>query len=287
MLKMPLVTFVVTSYNYEKFLHKTLASIKQQSYQNFEIIIVDDASSDNSVQIAEKFIEDNQDLRITLLTHKENKGQLATMLHGLSKAEGQFISFVDSDDIVMPDYAKLHVQVHLKTSVAFTSSRIIEIGEQEEVHTFNSISSPKCEDFENLFDSAQAHFEILNKKRFGGWYWSPNSSAMYRKATLEPLLEYKNTSAWKICPDKFIMNYAHLLGGSAIIYNPLIAYRRHNRNAGNCTLVSGNQKLHSDGTTIINIQNNLKIRPEMLKFLWQIRNKLGLRNTLQLILKLF
>jgi len=287
MLNMPLVTFVVTSYNYEKFLYKTLESIKNQSYKNFEIIIVDDASSDNSVQTAEQFIRENQDLRITLLENTENKGQLAAMLYGLSKAEGQFVSFIDSDDLLMPDYAKLHIQVHMKTSVAFTSCRIIEIGEDDEVHTFNSISSPECKNFEDILNTEQADFELLENKRIGGWYWSPNSSAIYRKAALENLLFYKNTDAWKICPDKFIMNYAHLIGGSAIISNPLIAYRRHNQNAGNCSLVTGNKKLHSDKTTVINLQNNLKIRPELIKFLWQTRQHLGLRSTLQLILKLF
>ena len=66
MLKLPLVSFIVTSYNYEKFLYKTLESIKNQSYKNFEIIIVDDASSDNSVNIAEEFIAQNQDLPVPL-----------------------------------------------------------------------------------------------------------------------------------------------------------------------------------------------------------------------------
>ena len=51
MLNLPLVSFVVTSYNYEKYILKTLESIKNQSYKNFEILIVDDASSDNSRKI--------------------------------------------------------------------------------------------------------------------------------------------------------------------------------------------------------------------------------------------
>lgn len=284
MLKLPLVTFIVTSYNYEKYILKTLDSIKSQTYRNFEIVIVDDCSSDNSRQIIEQFIAENQDLKITLLEQQENQGQLASMLRGLKEAKGQFVSFVDSDDILMPEYTHKHIKTHLDTSVAFTSCRIIEIGEDDEVHTTNSKASPECKDLTGLISSEKTNYEILKRKRFGGWHWSPNSSAMFRKASIELLKDYKNSDKWKICPDKFIFNYAHLIGGSAIIYEPLIGYRRHKNNAGNCTLVTGNKRLHSDYTTRINISNNIKIRPETIKFLWQERKTLGYRNTLKLIL---
>lgn len=287
MLKTPLVSFVVTSYNYEKYILRTLESIKNQSYANFEIIVVDDCSNDNSCQIVENFIADNQDLRITLIKQEINRGQLSAMQRGLKEAQGQFVSFIDSDDILFEDYAKTHVRIHLATSVAFTSCQIAEIGEDDEIHTFKSISSPHSDSLDVLFAGENTNYEILKNKRFGGWYWSPNSSAMFRKAAIELILDYKNTNAWRICPDKFLFNLAHLIGGSAIIFTPLIGYRRHKGNAGNCTLVTGNKKLHSDYITKINIKNNLKIKPETIKFLWQERKILGLRNTLELILKAF
>ena len=285
MLKLPLVTFVVTSYNYEKYILRTLESIKNQSYANFEIIIVDDCSSDNSCEIIENFISENQDLKITLIKQNKNQGQLSAMLRGLKEAQGEFISFIDSDDVLMEDYAKLHIRVHLETSVAFTSCQIVEIGENDEVHTFHSVSSPHSEDLDELFANDKPNYKTLKNKKFGGWYWSPNSSAMFRKASIELLLDYQNTDKWRICPDKFLFNFANLIGGSAIIYTPLVGYRRHKENAGNCSLVTGNKRLHSDYITKINIKNNLKIRPETIKFLWQERKKLGLRNTIGLILK--
>lgn len=286
MLKLPMISFVVTSYNYEKYILKTLESIKAQTYRNFEIIIVDDCSNDNSCKIIEDFISENQDLKITLIKQSSNQGQMASMIRGLDIAQGQFVSFIDSDDILMPDYAKHHIRVHLQTSVAFTSCQIIEIGEDDEIHTMNSISSPHCKNLDELFAGENVNYKILKNKHFGGWYWSPNSSAMFRKASIEQIINYKNTDKWKICPDKFLFNFANLIGGSAIIYTPLIGYRRHKNNAGNCTLVTGNKRLHSDQTTKINIKNNLKIRPETIKFLWQEKHNLGYRNTVTLILKI-
>ncbi len=286
MLKLPLVTFVVTSFNYEKYILKTLESIKAQTYRNFEIIVVDDCSSDNSCKIIEDFISENQDLKITLIKQETNKGQLASMIRGLREAKGQFVSFIDSDDILMKDYAQTHIRVHLETSVAFTSCQIAEIGEDDEIHTMHSISSPHCENLDSLFAGENANFKILKHKRFGGWYWSPNSSAMFRKASIDLIEDYKNTDRWKICPDKFLFNFAHLIGHSAIIHTPLVGYRRHKNNAGNCSLVTGNKRLHNDYTTKINIKNNIKILPETIKFLWHERKKLGYRNTADLILKL-
>lgn len=286
MLKLPLVTFIVTSYNYEKYILKTLESIKAQTYNNFEIFVVDDCSTDNSCEKIEQFIAENQNLKITLLKQEKNQGQLATMLRGLRAANGQFISFIDSDDILLPEYTANHIRVHLETSVAFSSCQIVEIGENDEIHTLSSNASPHCENLDALFAREKTSYKILKNKRFGGWYWSANSSAMFRKASIELLLNYKNTDAWRICPDKFLFNFAHLIGGSAIIYTPLIGYRRHKGNAGNCTMVTGDKRLHSDKTTKINIQNNLKIRPETIKFLWQERKTLGYRNTLKFILKI-
>lgn len=284
MLKLPFVSIVVTSYNYEKYILKTLDSIKEQTYKNFEMIIVDDCSTDNSIDAIEQFIADNQDLKITLIKHENNLGQLASMLDGLKIARGQFISFIDSDDILMPEYIECHISVHLKTSVAFTSCQIAEIGEDNEVHSLYSVASPHDINLESLITKENPNYKILKRKRFGGWYWSPNSSAMFRKSTVEILSDYKNTDKWKISPDKFVFNFANLIGGSAIIYTPLIGYRRHKNNAGQCNLVTGDKKLHSDKTTINNIKNNIKIRPETIKFLWQIKNKLGKRNTAKFIL---
>lgn len=294
MLKLPFLTFVVTSYNYEKYILKTLESIKAQTYKDFEIVIVDDCSSDKAVQVVEQFISENQDLRIILLQNETNKGQLYSMLRGLREAKGQFVSFVDSDDILFDNFAESHIRVHLQTSVAFTSCQIAEIGDCDELHTFKSVSSPqiaKKDILEQIKSDVSGisdiEYKVLKNKRFGGWYWSPNSSAMYRKASIELLLNYENYDKWKICPDKFMFNFANLIGGSALICCPLVAYRRHKSNAGSTLYVTGDKKFHSDYISKVNLKNNLKIYPETIKFLWKEREKLGIRNTLELILKIF
>lgn len=301
MLNLPLISFIVTSYNYENYILKTLESIKSQTYSNFEIIVVDDKSSDHSIEVIRKFIDENQDIRVTLIEHDYNFGQLKAFQTGLKVAQGQFISFIDSDDIITNDYAKTHVNVHLKTSVAFTSSQIIEIDENDNIHSMHSVSSPldkknikqvhnnklNVEDLLSI-DVEQVNFKILDIKSapFGGWFWSPSSSAMFRKSSIDILLNYEKYQDWRICPDKFLFNLAHLIGGSVVIYAPLVGYRRHRKNAGHSTYVCGNKRYNNDFTTKLNILNNMKIRPITLKFISDkkeiFNQKFGKKNTAKL-----
>lgn len=297
LLKLPLVTFIVTSFNYEKYVIKTLESIKNQTYENIEIIVVDDKSIDNSVEKIKEFVKNNKNLPLKLVEHAENKGQMAAMQTGLLHAKGQFISFVDSDDILVKDYAKTLIRVHLASSVAFVSGQLIEIGETDEIHTTYSISSfQKEKNFELKsldellkIDVDNVDFKILALKEapFGGWYWSAMSANMFRKSALDLFLAYDQLENWKICPDKFLLNFAHLIGGSAIVYAPLVGYRRHKNNAGSSNQVFGCKRYHNNETTKLNIENNKKIRRDALHFIKKNRNlfnsKLGKRNVNSLI----
>ena len=297
MLKLPLVSFVVTSYNYSKYIEKTLESIKAQTYKNIEIIVVDDCSNDNSSDVVERFIEQNQDLRITLVKHESNQGQFSSMIDGLKLCRGQFVSFVDSDDILLKEFAAVHVKIHLAASVAFTSSQIAEIDGNDEIHTVYSVSSPHEDESPDIKvlddfikeDISGVKFSTVDKDRFGGWYWSPNSSAMFRKSAIEIIENYKTPKDWRVCPDKFLFNFAHLIGGSINIFAPLTAYRRHNSNAGGSDYICGNKRYNNDKTTMLNLSNNIKIRPCMLKFLFDsysaFVSKFGTRGWVKFLFK--
>ncbi|QNK77416.1 glycosyltransferase family 2 protein [Winogradskyella sp. PAMC22761] len=90
----PLISVCIPVYNREKFIKAALKSVLNQTYQNFEIIVVDDGSSDNSVTI----IKSIKDTRIKLFKNAVNKGVVFTRNVGLEKASGDFIAVLDSDD---------------------------------------------------------------------------------------------------------------------------------------------------------------------------------------------
>jgi glycosyltransferase involved in cell wall biosynthesis len=93
----PLVSVIVPVYNVEQYLDECLNSIRQQTYKNIEIIVVEDCSTDNSLNTLTKHLEDP---RVKLIQHEKNSGLSAARNTGIDAANGDYIMFVDSDDIV-------------------------------------------------------------------------------------------------------------------------------------------------------------------------------------------
>ena len=99
---MPSISVIIPSYNYESYMHEAIKSVLQQSWKDFELIIVDDGSTDNSVTVARFFAE--QDQRISVLQHQDGKnhGLAATLQLGAAEAKGEYIAFLEADDIWLP-----------------------------------------------------------------------------------------------------------------------------------------------------------------------------------------
>ena len=93
---MPKVSVIVPVYNVEKFIRRCLISIQQQSLDDIEIIVVNDATPDNSMAIVQELAKD--DHRITILNHEKNMGLMWTRRTGYMAATGDYITFCDSDD---------------------------------------------------------------------------------------------------------------------------------------------------------------------------------------------
>lgn len=97
----PIISIIVPSYNVELYISRCLESIKNQSFSNFEVIVVDDGSQDNSPKIAQKIAESDMRFRVIC---QDNNGQGAARNRGIELAQGDYLSFVDSDDWVHKDY---------------------------------------------------------------------------------------------------------------------------------------------------------------------------------------
>ncbi|MBQ7815737.1 MAG: glycosyltransferase, partial [Oscillospiraceae bacterium] len=99
-----MISVIVPVYNTEKFLDKCIESISKQTFDDFEIILVDDGSTDKSGQICDTWA--HKDNRVKVI-HKQNAGVSAARNNGIAAAKGEYIAFVDSDDTVSPDYLRL------------------------------------------------------------------------------------------------------------------------------------------------------------------------------------
>ncbi len=99
----PLVSIIVPCYNVEKYMDECVGSLLAQTYKNIEILLIDDGSTDSTGEIARDFAKRNNNV---IYIHRVNGGLSAARNTGLDFAKGEYVSFVDSDDWVEPDYTR-------------------------------------------------------------------------------------------------------------------------------------------------------------------------------------
>lgn len=127
---MYLVSIVTPSYNSSGYIEKTILSVINQNYKNWELIIVDDCSSDYSVQVITRYL--SQDERIKLICLEKNSGAAVARNRGIEEASGRFIAFLDSDDSWHPEKLSKQVDFMLKYDYAFTYTAYHKVNEYGE-----------------------------------------------------------------------------------------------------------------------------------------------------------
>lgn len=113
------ITVIVPMYNTEEYIERCIRSIMEQTYENLEIIIVNDGSTDKSLDICKKLQKDDD--RIVIVNQK-NKGVGEARNHGIDVATGDFISFVDSDDTMDKNFYKELIATQLVTNADIIES---------------------------------------------------------------------------------------------------------------------------------------------------------------------
>ncbi len=142
----PSISIITPSYNSSIFILKTLKSVTSQSFDNWEMIIVDDCSTDNSIEVIQPFAE--CDSRIKLIQLTENSGAAVARNKAIEAATGRFIAFLDSDDLWMPNKLEKQVQFMLDQDIAFSFSAYEKIDETGNV--FGTVGVPKKTGYHDL-----------------------------------------------------------------------------------------------------------------------------------------
>lgn len=114
-----LVSIIVPVYNVEKYIVETCESVLAQTYENWELLLVDDGSSDDSVDVIRKMIAEKNESRIRLICQTENSGAARARNRGLTEAKGRFIAYLDADDIWRCDKLELEVGYAMEKKAAF------------------------------------------------------------------------------------------------------------------------------------------------------------------------
>ncbi len=160
----PKFSVIVPVYNVEEYLAQCLDSLLNQTYQDFELVVVDDVSKDSSLQIAREYAQKHP--RIRLVEHEVNKGLGGARNTGIEKAEGEYLIFLDSDDYLREDSLELiHQQITQKNAdiVEYCFFWVDEMGRSLNRRTYSEETVPS-----NLLRTVSACNKAFRRNLFEG-----------------------------------------------------------------------------------------------------------------------
>ena len=152
--KNPFISVIVASYNYQDYIKETLDSLVAQTYKNFEVIVIDDGSTDDSVKVIKKYVKKYPNIFLHRHKSGKNKGLPETVKLGLEKSKGDYIAFCESDDYWMPR----HLEEKVKIINSYANPKIII----NDVKTFGN--RDRKETVDTIVEERKTKF-ILNKTR--------------------------------------------------------------------------------------------------------------------------
>lgn len=172
------ISIIIPVYNVEKYIIKCLKSVKRQSFDNFECLIIDDGSKDNSIELAEKYIKDDNRFKIY---HKENGGLSDARNYGINLSKGEYLFFLDSDDYIADTLLADAYQMAKKYDsdiVCFDMMYVYEDGRYNEISSGGDFEVTSYQENKSLiFINNSANNKLykrtfLEDKRFikGMWY---------------------------------------------------------------------------------------------------------------------
>lgn len=152
------ISIIMANYNYGNFISEAIQSILNQTYWNWELIVIDDGSRDNSVEIIKKYCE--KDSRIKFFQHENgiNKGLKETLLFGLEKTSYEWITFLESDDAYKPNYLEEKVKaIKNNPEVELIFNDVELFGDEKEVIGYDNYLTTRY----NILNNTKIKYEDL------------------------------------------------------------------------------------------------------------------------------
>jgi glycosyltransferase involved in cell wall biosynthesis len=209
----PKISVVIPCFNYEKYIAIAIDSVLAQNYSNYELIVVDDLSTDNSRAIIEQYSD-----RLNIILHDVNKGHGAAFNSGFSACNGDIVTLLDADDFLLPNALNIIASNYNDTFAMY--------------HYFS-----------NLVDDKGVYIDIFPKKSKGLDSGDLKHSLLtngYINTTVTSGLSFSRAFLFSVLPideslfrqggDGFLVSIAPLYGQVCTINDQLSAYRQHNTN---------------------------------------------------------
>ncbi|MBH8573007.1 glycosyltransferase family 2 protein [Nostocaceae cyanobacterium CENA369] len=207
---------LINNYNYAEYLLEAVDSALNQTVKFDEIIIVDDASTDNSAEVIAKFSEEPN---VKYIIKEQNQGQLSSFNEAFLAATGDIIFFLDADDIYEPEY--------LETTLKFYNRR----SECDFIFCaykkFGSVEGT----FQNYEVDSDLGYSVIKTLYTGEWIGSITSTLSIRREIIQKILPIPHTEDWRVRADDCLVWGASLVGAKKFyLSTPLVRYRIHQTN---------------------------------------------------------
>lgn len=222
---------IITHYNASGFLDASLRSALDQSVSPLDVVVVDDHSSDEHWAAAEACVAAIGDDRVRLIRRPSNGGQINAMFEGVEACRGDFVSFLDPDDLYEPDFIEMLLAAHLNplrvAAVATCEMGRYRVGGGVLSRIYTGFRQKALA--ENKLDTVEAHFLKYGYSRYynpweTGWIWSNTSGLMIRKDALRIIRPKGLADIFRHSGDIWCAYGAHMIGGTVFV-DRLLSWR--------------------------------------------------------------
>ena len=250
---LPRLSVVVTCFNCPDYVGDAIRSVARQSFRDFDCVIVDDASTDNSAAVVQQTLDELADPRFRLIRLEKNVGQTGATRRGLAAIQAPFVCFLDSDDLWNEDFLERHLAAHLNESLCGRLHRLqrpadrrpgradrgrrllVRQGprrgrsrprlraDRSRARAASSIPPPA-----RPSGASQTPYRLYTK-RLVHWVWVSTSSMMFRRSLID-LVFPADDEIFRLHMDFYVVVMAQMVAGSLLIDEPLYSYRLHGRN---------------------------------------------------------
>lgn len=199
---MDLVSVITPTYNSSKLIEKTVQSVIAQTYHNWELIIIDDCSIDNTVSVIKKLCE--KDKRIKYLVLNKNSGAGIARNEGIKLAKGKFIAFLDSDDDWLPMKLSLQIKLMKENQYYFTYTNYFIVKKDGEILPYYSLKNKIDFKDEVKFNYVACSTVVYNQLELGKVYMP----VLRNRQDWGLWLSLLKKTSFAYCIDEHLTNYS-------------------------------------------------------------------------------
>ena len=231
----PLVSIIVTHHNYSHHVGDALLSVLDQTYENWECVVVDDASDQPHQDAVERVVDDIGSPKIRLVMLPENVGQVPAAFAGLDNTRGEFVCILDPDDRYAETFLEEAVAGHLNETVYCPVLSTDQFFVADGAVITGTVTRHRLHFMDNecginvIPEQPKARLLYYPAQR-GGWHWGSTSSMMFRRAAIE-MMRPKSPPSWRMDVDSYFAQGAHLMGGTLFLTKSLVYRTIHDDNA--------------------------------------------------------